>query len=105
MRANTRSKCSARCWRSPAVATHWEESPPTARQHEDDELQDKIVQAHAQSRQTYGAPRIVEELKEQGIKISKRRCACANTASGAGRNIGAGRVRQTAGTLIRQPRI
>lgn len=53
----------------------WEEGPPTARQRSDDELADKIVQAHAASRQTYGAPRIVEELKDEGIKTSKRRCA------------------------------
>jgi putative transposase len=53
----------------------WAESPPTARQREDDELADKIVQAHDESRQTYGAPRIVKELKEQGLKTSKRRCA------------------------------
>jgi putative transposase len=53
----------------------WEESPPSARQRADDELADKIVEAHAQSRHTYGAPRILEDLKEAGIKISKRRCA------------------------------
>ena len=53
----------------------WADSPPTARQHEDDALADKIVRAHADSRHTYGAPRIVEELKEEGIKTSKRRCA------------------------------
>lgn len=53
----------------------WEESPPTPRQREDDALAAKIVQAHAESRSTYGAPRILEELKAQGIKTSKRRCA------------------------------
>lgn len=53
----------------------WEESPPTARQRDDDELADKIVQAHAESRKIYGAPRIVEDLKAAGIKTSKRRCA------------------------------
>src|SRR5215213_1193153 len=53
----------------------WEKSPPTVRQREDDALADKIVQAHEESRQTYGAPRIVEDLKAQGIKTSKRRCA------------------------------
>ena len=53
----------------------WQESPPTVRQRQDDELADKIVQAHAKSRKNYGAPRIVKELKAAGIKTSKRRCA------------------------------
>jgi putative transposase len=53
----------------------WEKRPATVRQREDEELADKIVQAHAQSRSTYGAPRIVEELKAQGIRTSRRRCA------------------------------
>lgn len=53
----------------------WEKAAPTARQREDDELADKIVQVHAESRHTYGAPRIVEDLKQAGIKTSKRRCA------------------------------
>ena len=53
----------------------WKESAPTTREREDDALADKIVQAHAESRSAYGAPRIVEDLKAQGIKTSKRRCA------------------------------
>jgi len=38
-------------------------------------LADQIVQSHAQSRGNYGAPRIVEDLKDKGIRTSKRRCA------------------------------
>lgn len=53
----------------------WEKTTPSARQREDDQLADKIVRAHAESRHTYGAPRIVEDLKAEGIKTSKRRCA------------------------------
>lgn len=53
----------------------WETAAPTAREKQDDELADHIVQAHEQSRRNYGAPRIVEELKDRDIKISKRRCA------------------------------
>jgi putative transposase len=53
----------------------WEQSPPTTRQREDEELAEWIVQAHAESRNTYGAPRIVEELKANGVQTSKRRCA------------------------------
>jgi putative transposase len=53
----------------------WEKSRPSARQEQDDQLADQIVQAHEESRKNYGAPRIVKELKAQGVKISKRRCA------------------------------
>jgi transposase InsO family protein len=53
----------------------WQESPPTERQREDDALADQIVQAYAKSRKIYGAPRIVQELKAEGIRTSKRRCA------------------------------
>lgn len=53
----------------------WETAVPSAREKRDGELADHIVQAHEQSRRNYGAPRILEELKDHGIKISKRRCA------------------------------
>lgn len=54
---------------------HWESSPPSRRQCEDEKLADHIMRAHRESRGNYGAPRILEELKEKGIKTSKRRCA------------------------------
>lgn len=53
----------------------WQKSPAAARQQEDERLADHIVRAHAESRRNYGAPRIVRELKAQGVRISKRRCA------------------------------
>lgn len=53
----------------------WETAAPSAREKQDEELADHIVVAHRQSRKNYGAPRIVKELKDQDIKISKRRCA------------------------------
>jgi putative transposase len=53
----------------------WETAAPSARAKEDDALADHIVQAHAEGRKNYGAPRIVEELKDRDINISKRRCA------------------------------
>ena len=40
--------------------------PPSDRQQRDEELAEQIEEVHAQSRGTYGAPRIYEELKEQG---------------------------------------
>ena len=49
--------------------------PPSDRQQRDEELAEQIEEVHAQSRGTYGAPRIYEELKEQGIAIGKKRVA------------------------------
>jgi putative transposase len=54
---------------------HWKKRAPSARQQQDDQLADQIANAHEESRKNYGAPRIVEELKDRGVKISKRRCA------------------------------
>lgn len=53
----------------------WQKKRPTKRQSEDAALADQIAQAHADNRRIYGAPRIVKELKAEGIKTSKRRCA------------------------------
>jgi transposase InsO family protein len=41
---------------------------------QDEALAEQIALAHQRSRQTYGAPRIVAELADQGVKISRRRC-------------------------------
>ncbi len=54
---------------------HWQEGRPTPRQREDARLAEQIAAAHTRSRKNYGAPRLVEELREEGTAISKRRCA------------------------------
>jgi putative transposase len=46
-----------------------------ARLREDTELSSKIVACHRGSRATYGAPRILEDLRAAGIRTSKKRCA------------------------------
>ena len=48
---------------------------PSERPPRDEELIEQIEAIHAQSRGTYGAPRIYEELKEQGVAIGKKRVA------------------------------
>jgi transposase InsO family protein len=53
----------------------WLARRPTRRRQEDATLAEHIVQSHASSRRNYGAPRIVVDLNEKGVKISKRRCA------------------------------
>jgi transposase InsO family protein len=56
--------------------------PRSARAIEDERLAEHIVQAHRDSRQTYGAPRIVSELQAAGVRISRRRCARLMRAQG-----------------------
>lgn len=60
----------------------WRERRPTRRQRDDTRLAVEIAAAHRRSRKNYGAPRIVEELREAGTSISKRRCARLMKANG-----------------------
>jgi transposase InsO family protein len=60
----------------------WRARRPTQRQRDDARLAAQIAAAHSRSRQNYGAPRIVEELREAGTPISKRRCARLMKAGG-----------------------
>ena len=56
--------------------------PPSARATADAELSARIVEIHHCSRQTYGAPRIHAELKEQGIRVGCKRVARLMRAAG-----------------------
>lgn len=53
----------------------WRSQPCSRRQQEDEVLVERIAAAHSKSRHTYGTPRIVDELREEGVRISRRRCA------------------------------
>ena len=53
----------------------WRKPRPSRRAHTDIALAAQVAQAHRDSRRTYGAPRVVRELRAQGVRISKRRCA------------------------------
>lgn len=53
----------------------WRAQPRSRRGEQDKVLTEQIAVAHRKSRHTYGAPRIVDELHAQGVKISRRRCA------------------------------
>jgi putative transposase len=67
---------------SPSGYYGWRQKRPTQRQREDTALAAKIAAAHRASRKTYGVPRIVEDLREEGIHTSKRRCARLMRAQG-----------------------
>ena len=60
---------------SPSGYYRWRQKRPSPRDCEDAALSTQIAVAHQASRGTYGAPRIVEDLREKGTRTSKRRCA------------------------------
>lgn len=58
---------------SPSSYYAWRKRPRPKRAEEDDRLKQKIQEIHMRSRGTYGAPRILEELKFLEIRIGKNR--------------------------------
>jgi transposase InsO family protein len=73
---------------SPAGYYAWRQRGPSARQLADEVLMAHVRVAHAASDQRYGAPRVLGELQEQGIRTSQKRV---------------GRLMRTAG-LVARPR-
>lgn len=53
----------------------WLTAPPSARAKRDAELGDQIVKLHQRSRRNYGAPRILKDLQDAGVRTSEKRCA------------------------------
>jgi putative transposase len=69
-------RCLCRLWAvAPSGYYRWRQHRPSLRQREDAAIAAQIAAAHEASRGTYGAPRIVEDLRETGTRTSKRRCA------------------------------
>lgn len=53
----------------------WRKHQPSRRTQEDARLSSSILQFHVRSRQTYGSPRIREDLRAAGVAIGRRRVA------------------------------
>ena len=54
----------------------WKRRPPSARELQDEQLLELIGRIHAQSKETYGVPRIHAELAEDhGVRIARKRVA------------------------------
>jgi putative transposase len=53
----------------------WQARPESARRRADRALGALVAEAHAQSRRTYGAPRIHEELRSRGLRVGRKRVA------------------------------
>ena len=51
----------------------WKSRRPSARADTDAELGRHLCQAHTDSRQTYGSPRLLEALQKKGLRTSRRR--------------------------------
>jgi putative transposase len=67
---------------SPSGYYAWDHRPPSRRRIEDEKLTLAIKEWHAQSRGTYGAPRILEDLREQGWRVGRKRVARLMRAAG-----------------------
>jgi putative transposase len=48
---------------------------PSSRQQEDTNLSQRIRHIHARSRGRYGMPRVHAELREEGVRVSRKRVA------------------------------
>jgi transposase InsO family protein len=53
----------------------WEQREPSAREQANAELRDRVVAIHTKSRGTYGAPRVLAELKDDGLAVGHNRVA------------------------------
>jgi putative transposase len=53
----------------------WKKRQPSERTRQDEVLKQAINTSHERSRGTYGSPRIVDDLKEQGFEVGRRRVA------------------------------
>ena len=53
----------------------WQRRPISARKQEDAQLCVEIAASHRESRRTYGSPRILRDLRDQGRQVSRKRVA------------------------------
>jgi len=67
---------------SPSGYYAWCQRSPSRRRIEDEKLTLMIKEWHARSRGTYGSPRILEDLREQGRRVGCKRVARLMRAAG-----------------------
>lgn len=60
---------------SPSGYHAWRQRPPSQRARADAVLSTRIAEIHMDSRWTYGSPRIHAELREEGVRCSRKRVA------------------------------
>ena len=67
---------------SPSGFYAWNSREPSARAIEDARLRARIRFFHARSKGAYGAPNILEDLRDEGIRVGKKRVARLMKADG-----------------------
>lgn len=86
MRRSCRSLISGeirvRSWSSVLVCPAWRAGRERPRRSQDRSLSVRIKAIHATSRQTYGSPRIHQELKANGVQVRKKRVERLMKAAG-----------------------
>jgi len=60
---------------SPSGYYAWRDRGPSAHDLADHDLADRVREAHARGRGTYGSPRVQAELREAGHRVSRKRVA------------------------------
>lgn len=60
----------------------WRERPPSARAVRDAEILERIAHHHVASRCSYGSPRILDDLADEGIHVGRKRVARLMRAAG-----------------------
>jgi hypothetical protein len=84
----------------------WKSRPACRRQHEDMVLLAHVRSAFALSNGTYGSPRMVQELRDNGLAVGRRRTARLMRENGLeGRQNGASSARRIAITYGPSPLI
>jgi len=53
----------------------WRHRKPSLRSLDDERLKLRIVESHARSRENYGSPRVLQDLKDEGERVSRKRVA------------------------------
>jgi putative transposase len=78
----------------------WQSRQPSERTNQDVRLTERIRQVHQQSRGSYGSPRVVRQLRREGVAVGRRRVArlmrCAQLQGRSARQYHRSMVRQRA---------
>jgi transposase InsO family protein len=60
----------------------WSHHRPSAHARKDQELRRQVRQIHAESRGTYGAPRVQQQLRQNGVRTARKRVARVMASEG-----------------------
>lgn len=60
----------------------WSRHSPSAHARSDESLRDKVRHIHQESRGTYGAPRVHQQLRQEGVRTARKRVARVMASEG-----------------------